>query len=81
MVMPDYNNEKPFDNTSFESYLQKVEGLRYNRVAFVKKMIDQYGNTPISDEEVMNFKIDLGAYCQRIERERKEKKKEKGKSK
>ncbi len=75
MSMFDDNNKNPFDNTEFQNYLQKTEGLRYNRVAFVRKLIDRYGNTPITDEEVMDLKIDLGAYCQRIERERKERKK------
>ena len=79
MSVYDHNNEQPFDNTKFQTYLQRIEGLRYNRVAFVKKLIDQYGNTPITNEEVMDLKIDLGAYCQRIERERKERKKMKHK--
>lgn len=74
MAIYDRNNEQPFDNTKFQSYLQKIEGLRYNRVAFVKKMIEQYGNAPITKEEIADFIIDFGAYNQKIERERKERK-------
>ena len=55
-----YNyNDELFNSTNFQAYLQKIEGLKYNRIAFVKKMIDQYGNTPITDKEVIDLKIDL----------------------
>ena len=72
MAIYDYNNEQPFDNTEFQTYLQKIEGLRYNRLEFVKKMIEQYGNTPITNKDIMDLVIDLGAYNQKIKKERRE---------
>ena len=62
MSIQDYNNKKPFDNIGFQTYLQKIEGLKHNRVEFVKKMIEQFGNTPISDEDIMNLKIDMWVF-------------------